>query len=501
MDTRSTTGRLLPDMQRLSIALLAAAAIGLAGCAATRGSGSTEPPSTAVLLSRSPSREVKSAIDRLLPDSLFPPALIGLRVLTAVSREPLYELNPDLLLTPASNQKLLTAAAALESLGPAHRFETVVRIDSSADPSITVTGSGDPLLTTADIDTIAGIVASALPARTEWTLRGDVSAFDDIPWGKGWMWDDEPDPTAMEISPLSVNRNCITVRIRPSLPEGARLIVDLEPETDEVYVVNTGVSTPDSVKSPLTVTRPLRDEGHCINVSGEMRLTDTAVTRRVSIRNPAGHFLALLARRLRSLDVPVAQIRIDTLPAAGDSMVVRSHTMDTVVTFMNRWSDNLSAECLLKTMGRKLVGGRGSGEHGVQAMKIVLARIGVDTLHLVCADGSGASRYNLVSARTVTDVLASIARDTALFPLFLHSLPIAGRSGTLATRMRGTPAQDLIRAKTGTLAGVSALSGYAYSGDGELLAFSILIQNYTGESRRYRSVQDGVAAWLATFRR
>jgi D-alanyl-D-alanine carboxypeptidase/D-alanyl-D-alanine-endopeptidase (penicillin-binding protein 4) len=473
----------------------------LGGCASTRLSDHDRPAGMASLLSRASTPELKREIDRLLPDSLFPPAIAGVRIVHALSGEPLYELNTDLLLIPASNQKILTAAAALAFLGPDYRFTTVMRVDTTGDPTITITGAGDPLLMSADLDTMSAIIAALLPQKSGWTLAGDISAFDDEPWGKGWMWDDEPDPTAMEISPLSVDRNCIAVRAHPGKRPGDPLEIVLDPATGVVAVANDGFSTADSVRAPLHVTRSRGTGANLVRVSGEMRLGDTTMTRRVSVSEPARYFLDLLAERLRSAGVAIATVRIDTLPAAGDSIVLRVHSLDSVVTFMNRWSDNLSAECLVKVMGRQLLGGRGSGTAGTQAMRDVLGRMGIDTVTTVCADGSGVSRYNLTSVRTITDLLSAVSRDTAMFPLFLQSLPAAGEPGTLQTRLRGTRAQGVVRAKTGTMTGVTALSGYVRSADGELLAFSLLFQNYPGEARRYRAVQDGICVYLASFRR
>ena len=473
----------------------------LAGCTATLPSGSEAGDSMASRLSRSTHPEIKAAIDRFLPDSLFPPASMGIRVVSVRSGEPIYDLHPDFLFTPASTQKLLTTATALALLGPAFRFETVLHVDSTSEPTMTISGAGDPLLTTADIDSIAFLLPPLLSPQPAWTLVGDVSAFDDEPWGKGWMWDDEPDPTAMEISPLSVNRNCVTVSVQPGRSAGDALQVTVEPATDFMSVVNEGVSTSDSVRSPLVVTRPRRGDVNIIHVSGEMRTDDSAITRRVSVRDPARYFLTLLAERLRSQGVPVARVRIDTIPAAGTPIVVRTRTLDSVITFMNTWSDNLAAECILKTLDRQATGRRGSSQEGTRAMRGILQSLGVDSSAVVAADGSGLSRYNLLSARALTDLLVCVARDTVLFHLIRHSLPVAGRSGTLLRRMRGTAAEGNVRAKTGTMTGGSSLAGYALTADGDLVAFAILMQNYPGEAGPYRVVQDSLAAILRTVRR
>jgi len=125
----------------------------------------------------------------------------------------------------------------------------------------------------------------------------------------------------------------------------------------------------------------------------------------------------------------------------------------------------------------------------------------VDTNRISVADGSGLSRYNLTSAATIVRVLERVYKDTQSFPLLYHALPIAGVDGTIESRMRGTLAAGNLRAKTGSLSAVSALSGYVLTLDGEMVAFSMLMQNFPGATRPYRMVQDAIGEYLAGLKR
>ena len=124
----------------------------------------------------------------------------------------------------------------------------------------------------------------------------------------------------------------------------------------------------------------------------------------------------------------------------------------------------------------------------------------IPTTHQVIVDGSGVSRYNLTTADTIVKVLEEMYRDQEHFPVFLRSLAVAGKDGTLAHRMGDTPAEGRVRAKSGTMNGISAMSGYVTTGSGEPLAFSIMIQNYAGTARTAMEVQDMICVLLSGFR-
>jgi serine-type D-Ala-D-Ala carboxypeptidase/endopeptidase (penicillin-binding protein 4) len=164
---------------------------------------------------------------------------------------------------------------------------------------------------------------------------------------------------------------------------------------------------------------------------------------------------------------------------------------------MNKVSDNLSAEALLKGSAALRWGERGSAPRGIDILKEILTRAGIDTLSMRAVDGSGLSRYNLTTASALTALLIEMHRDSIRFAIFLKSLPIAGVDGTIERRMRGTPAEGNLRAKTGTINGVTALSGYVRTADGELLAFSMLMQNFLSGPGPYRAVQDRIGVLLA----
>ncbi len=467
------------------------------GCGTSSEIGRVTDRSHPRVTSSSPYPHFKEEIDALFSDSLFPPSNVGMKVVSLATREILYDLNSRFLFIPGSNQKLLTSAAALNLLGAEYELNTPVYFDTINGNRIIVKGGGDPLLSTADIDSLAGSIVTSLPRDRTWTLIGDVSFFDDMSWGKGWMWDDEPDPTSMHISPLSVNGNAIKVLVKPGALAGEPVIVTTDPTTGYVSVDNSAMTVVDSAAVPLKISRLWIERSNVITITGEMKIGDTARTENLSVYDPASMFLTLLAERLRLKGIQVDALAQDTLVGAAVEIARDGHRLDSVITYMNQVSDNLAAENVLKTMGAERFGPPGDGIGGITAVKEYLSRIGIDTLQMTLADGSGISRYNLLSAGTIVQLLSSMHGD----PVFYSSLPVAGRTGSLSRRMKNTPAEGRLRAKTGTLSGVTTLSGYTTNEDGETLAFAILMQNFPGSVRNYRLVQDRIGILLTTLKR
>ena len=188
-----------------------------------------------------------------------------------------------------------------------------------------------------------------------------------------------------------------------------------------------------------------------------------------------------------------------------DPIPIARHLSDSLAVSVRNFlkvSDNLTGEQLVKAIGAEAAGPPGDYANGLASeRRFLAAEVGIDTTSMVLADGSGVSRYNLVTARQVVGLLAYMAGREDLAPAFFAALPIAGVDGTLEDRMQGTAAERRVRAKTGSLSGVSALSGYVMTEGGEHLAFSLLMEFFPGPAAPRRAVQDSIVATLARLRR
>ncbi len=469
------------------------------------------PPSRITTLSTSRYPNIKAKIDSLIPDSLFPPAHIGIKVVSLKTKEVLYDLNSMSLFNPASNQKLFTSAAALFRLGEKFPLKTVVSIDPTTN-TIFIKGYGDALLSTSDLDSLAKMTFRALPKRRTWRVVGDVSYWDNEYWGYGWNWNDEPGDYQMFLTPLIVNGNCIKLFAKPGRAAGDTLIARTEPETKYVTIENNGATVKDSVVNKLKLSRKWRERLNVLTVEGEIKLGDKEEKSNISLWQPERYTTQVFAERLAKAGAIVYETAIDTLSARAVEVARVAHPLDSAVTYLNKESDNLTGESLLKILAAekksnpRLNGWQagsaapGCAEAGAAIVKEFLSENGIDSTRIRIVDGSGLSRMNLTSPAVIVRLLETV-HNSPHFSAFYSSLPVASIDGTLARRMSRSSASSNLRAKTGTLSSVTSLSGYVQTLDGEWLAFSMMMMNYVYEARVYRKVQDSIGIFLSRLQR
>jgi serine-type D-Ala-D-Ala carboxypeptidase/endopeptidase (penicillin-binding protein 4) len=486
----------MPHLRKVVGAVLSS--LILAFCSpGTTFSGQAAPPAPVELavISNSTAPTLKREIDAILARELLPVTNAGIKVISLKKGDTIYEFNPRLLLVPASTQKLFTAAAALSLLGPDREVSTTVTLDA-AGGRIYLKGCGDSLLSGAELAALAAAATPRMEKGREYTLAADLSCFDDRYRGRGWMWDDDE----MLISPLSVNQNAVSVRVQPGPRPGAPAVVTAEPATSYFTLENLAKTGAGDGPNSIRAARSPGDRDNLIKVSGEIPLGSASSVKHASVWRPELMALTLFRDALRAR-MNVASMTEAPTPAGATVVARAPRRLDELVRFALKTSDNVTAESLLKLMGLHATGQPGTGEAGSVAVRGYLETQGIPTENLVLADGSGLSRYNLSSAETMTQTLRAMHRDRELYRIFRESLPIAGKDGTLKDRMKGSCAEGNLRGKTGNMSGVSALSGYLGSADGEPLAFSIIIQNYAGSGGHAREVQDRIAALLCGFRR
>jgi D-alanyl-D-alanine carboxypeptidase/D-alanyl-D-alanine-endopeptidase (penicillin-binding protein 4) len=445
---------------------------------------------------------ITATIDSLLNDTLFVPSFIGLKIVSLDDGKTIYSRNSHKLFHPASNMKLLTTSTALNVLDSDFVFTTSISYDGNISKgalngNLFILGSGDPLFTLKDIDTIVERIKQAGITSVKGNIIGDVTAMDELFWGEGWMWDDEPEYYEAFITPLTVNGNYITIEVSPGGKDGDKLPVRIEPQTSYLYIINNGITSSDTSIPTVQVTRPKRN--NTITVNGRLSTTDTSEKFEISVWQPELWYLHLFKERLEKNGILVSgEIELDTLQKSIQLTTIK-HSIDSVLHFINKPSDNLASELLLKTFGRTKYGKPGTAKKGLEAMLDYLNSIGVDTSLLILADGSGLSFYNQVSPDALVKILEHQYRSKT-FKRFYESLPTAGVDGTLKNRLKGTKAEGNLRAKTGTISSVSTLSGYITTTDNKLLAFSFMSNHYPKQLRDLRKLQDTIVELLSNSR-
>lgn len=431
------------------------------------------------------------------------PALRAARVGALVERvsdaSVLFAHDPDRPLAPASNQKVLTGLAALSMLGPGHRFETAILAPApdreGRVPSLTLEAGGDPALTGEDYARLAAELRRVGVRRAD-RVWFDDGAFDRERWHPAWG---PIGARAYEapIGALMANYGAYTVTLRPGAAPGDPVRATIEPPVASLRLLVRATTTPARSPTTLRIERERNAREELLIVSGTLAVDAGEQTLRRSVDDPSRYAADVFVAALGA-----AGIELGAPPVLGHApgqtpRLVRFEgpTLGETVQRMLKYSSNPIAEGLLKAMGARASGTTGSFSAGVAALREALDARGLDTHAAIFVDGSGLAASNRLTARLLVATLRSAHDDFSLGPELLAALPVAGRDGTLRTRAPG--ARERVRAKTGTLTGVSSLSGFARSADDEELVFSWIVN---GGDADVVSATDAFAEALAECR-
>lgn len=452
-------------------------------------------------------------IDTILADPRLDGAQAAVLVRNAQTGAVLYAHNPDERLMPASNTKLFTSVAALDLLGPDHRFTTSVLATGAQHGSVLLgnlylRGTGDPTLLYPDYDELAAKVAASGVRTVLGELVADDTWFDDVRYGTSWAWDDEDQYYDAGISALAAagdtdyDAGTVIVEAFPAAAAGAPAAVTLTPSTGYVKILNRSTTVPAGGRDTLSIHREHGTNN--IVVDGTVPVGGASTKEWVAVWEPTGYAADLFRRALVAHGVQVAGRTRPGVATPAAARPLASHdsmTLGQIYTPFLKLSNNMHAEILTKTLGR-IEAGEGSWDAGLRVISgDMAAKFGVATAKMRQADGSGLSRWDNIAPRQISDVLIG-AQSQPWFETWYNALPIAGNpdrmvGGTLRNRMRNTPAANNVHGKTGSLTGASALSGYVTDADGERLVFSIIFNNYL--SGAPTDLQDKIAIVLATF--
>ena len=436
----------------------------------------------------------------------------GAMVVSLTRGDTLFSQNAGTSMLPASTMKVFTSAIAFERFGPDYRFSTDalrdgdVGADGTLSGNLYLRGDGDPALSgkflpggpSAPMNRLASLVASKGIKRITGSVIGDETAFDDEKVPEGWLTRYLQASYAARVSALSLNDNLVIVAVTPTSP-GQPASVALEPSNNaiplsaSVRTVAGGGARLSFAKSSTTGT-----------ITARGSIGTRAGTRRYVyiVEDPASFTTGAFRNALLAAGVTVdGGIRLGKTPENATTVAsLLSPPLSRLVTAMNRESINHYAELLFKNSARGPERDEvGSADNASALLNQFFAtKVKADTSQLAYADGSGLSTLDRATARSQVQLL-SYAHKSPWGPWLHASLPVAGDSETLSRRMRNTPAEGNLHAKTGTTNDVVALAGYVTAVNGEVLAFSFL---YNGRDRSVaRSRIDTMSETLASFGR
>src|ERR1700677_1114977 len=456
----------------------------------------------------------------------------GIEVVSASTGKLLYSQNSEKLFTPASNTKLFTTAAALALIGPDYKFRTTVETTGTLDRygrlngDLVLVGRGDPNLSGRELpydlktqrndDPIQALesLADALVQKGVKFIDGDIVADDSYfafeRYGEGWSQDDLVWSDGAPVSALTINDNVVFVNILPADRPGEKAFVSLKPFADYYHLDNRIITTPAGTGRKFFVNR--EPGSMVLTLWGNMPVDDAGTNEALAIDDPA-EFAAVLFRQLlekrgiviyghqRTRHTELSSLstfsvttiapshggsdgQFDPLKASQPTTLASYESKPLLqdLRVINKVSQNLHAEILLRLLGRER-GNAGTIEGGLEVVRGFLTQAGISNDQYLFYDGSGLSRQNLVTPHAIVQLLTYSATQP-WGAAYKSTFPVGGVDGSLTDRLTSSHLQNRILAKTSSLGGVKALSGYATTDAGQAVVFSILSNNFNLPTKR-----------------
>ncbi|MCU0408359.1 MAG: D-alanyl-D-alanine carboxypeptidase/D-alanyl-D-alanine-endopeptidase, partial [Bacteroidales bacterium] len=453
-----------------------------------------------VALSTAAASAQQNSINKLLNDSSMLNGSISFCAINAVSGEVLFESGSAKSLIPASILKLVTTAAALELLGPDYRFRTSIgysgrltRNSGRLTGDIVISGGGDPAFASkrfqdhyGDIKTNwADAIMNAGIRKVEGRVITDDSHFDFLPVPAKWLWEDAGNYYGAGAYGLSVFDNTYDIYLKRSTAGSSLEIAYIDPPECRSEFSNWLVAA-GTADEGYVFAAPYSTNGWLAGTVPE-NLDDFSL--KASISDPPRLFATMIEETLRekgiSIESEASTSRLELSPVSGPLTPVAeilSPPLSQLAEALNHESINLYAEHFLKELGKKFRG-KGSTEAGIDVIYEFLRNSGISIKGMFIEDGSGLSPMNSVNAAAMTRLLVYMKNSSGNFAEFYNSLPEAGKEGTLRNYFRDPVFESRLFAKSGSMTRVRSYSGYLQTLKGNTIAFTIIVNNYSGPSR------------------
>jgi serine-type D-Ala-D-Ala carboxypeptidase/endopeptidase (penicillin-binding protein 4) len=453
--------------------------------------------------------KLKKSIDSVLTSKRGLEA--GVIVMSLDRNDILYEHNADLLLIPASVNKVFTTFAALRKLKPTSTFKTSIYAtgpvhEGKLGGDLYLKGGGDPSL-----------VSERLWMLVNEFLRSGIKVVTGNLIGDSSYYDEEKNPESRPkylkdqaynapIGALSFNFNTTTIYVKPGETPGLPPVVYSDPENSYIDIVNQATTAKAGAKNTIVASRTdyvKGDIGDTVLLRGQIPMEAKELRFFRNIVNPALYTAHMFKTFSEQRGITIQGNVTEGLVPQNARLILDFESLPLwqVIWGMNKFSNNFVADQIMKKVGAEVFGLPGSLQKGVSALQDVLEDIGIQRKSYTILDGSGLTRGTRVTARQILTVLKNAYRDFSIGPEFVASLGIAGEDGTLRHRLPSSESVGTLRAKTGSLDGVNALAGFASTADGEMLAFTILMNDPKGRLGRMTPWIDQIAMQLLKFSR
>ncbi|MCH9769844.1 MAG: D-alanyl-D-alanine carboxypeptidase/D-alanyl-D-alanine-endopeptidase [Gammaproteobacteria bacterium] len=452
---------------------------------------------------------IKAGLNRIatqIERSKNHPAVAGIIVKSLRTGKILYQHNANHLFAPASTQKTITSAAALLLLGPEFRFKTEVFTTGQVTKGIlngdlSIQFGGDPELSTDELKLIIQQLSKVGIKKITGHVYIDNHDFDSVAYAPGWIWDDLSYSYGAPVNAIIINHNKFSLHFVPKrIARPPKLIVDLPAG---VAKIKNDLRTVSRLPGDCPITIYSDAHNH-YRVGGCLLKRWGEQHRSLAIRSMSNYAKVLIRRILQDNNIQFSKpIKLHRVPKNSDAIAIYySPPLSAVIKEMLKDSDNLTTNAVFKKIGETYSKKPGNWQNGLRAVKSILSkRAGLNFKNDLLAGGAGMSRYNLLKPSLLLHLLSYVYQHPKIRKPFVNALPIAGIDGTLKGRMIPAAKGQRIKAKTGTMTGVSSLAGYIRSKHNGTLAFVIMFNNFTGSARRYKYYENKICLFLMQAKR
>ena len=417
------------------------------------------------------------------------------------TEDTLFQKNISESMIPASNTKLFTTAAALNLMGSEFRLSTRIMSDDynlsdgSIDGNIYIKGFGNALFSEKDLDSLVNEIYKMGIKKVTGNIIGDDTYFDNIYTRDDWITDERANVTLPPVSALIINKNKMILTLYANNSIGDNLGYSISPVTPFTKInMNAKVT---KFRAYPRVSVKTTENGILINVTGGLRKSSRAYSYAVFADDPPMFAAFLLYGKLKNKGIEITgRAEKGKTPASATEINNSSIMLLSLLNLTNKNSDNYLAECLFKTIGAVYSNEVGNSFYATQAVLTFIDEKDIFTEGTSVVDGSGISRFNEITTGAIVGLLEVIYYDELLFNDYYNSLAILGRDGTLEKRLRRTAVVNNFRGKTGTLNGVTALSGYLTTSSGEDLIISIILEFKERGSGYHKNIEDKIILYL-----
>jgi len=448
---------------------------------------------------------IQSGADKLI-NQIDPSINIGIEVIDLTNGTTLYHRNEARSFIPASNMKLFSDAAALMVLGPDYRFKNQLSTGAAQLQQGVLKGSlylnlpGDPSFSHDRLANLINALKSLHINRIQGNVIIDSSHANVNPYAPGLMLEDRAYSYGAPLAPVMIDANRMTATVNPADKAGQPAVVEVDDDSGSI-VINNQVKTKEQ-GARCGVDFAMDKENH-LTVRGCVAVGQWAVQQKMAIRNPLIYAQGLVKQQLNQANIVLdGNVVLGKTPYG--SMLIATDTSKPIAQLMAdtlKPSDNLYADSLFLHAADKLHGSPVNwGEAQPLIKNFIQQQTGIEMKQAILTDGSGLSRYDLLTPSQTVSLLRFLFDRFPLSYEYIAALPVSGRDGTLQRRFRKPEQQDMVRAKTGTMRGVVSLSGYLYTANAHTLAFAMYINNVPGTSPsvsgRYRYLIDALCSYF-----